>query len=263
MRLRRKLHGRASGLTESVSEETAPRLPDESSRKAPESALVGLFPHFLDTLRREPAFSISIVYILVAMAGIFYDEAFYRKFDIPVLSLAQIGDFLTAGIQQPVALVLVATTFPLCWLFDRINMRYRRKQRIKLERLRALPAPSTYQKVRLLYLGWRVEQLWYTRLSYLAVVIAYGWMFVSFYAEYRAAAAKQGDAAEVRVWLNGDTAEAAPRSPQIYLGAIANYVFVYDPSNSRSSILPVNAIARIEPVPRPAGKPGVVVAPIP
>src|SRR5690348_5040206 len=139
------------------------------------------------------------------MAGIFYDDAFYKKFDIPVLSLAQIGDFLTAGIQQPVALVLVATTFPLCWVFDRINMRHRRKQRLVLEGLRALPAPSWYQRLRLRYLVWRVEQVWYTRLSYLAVVVAYGWMFVSFYAEYRAAEVKQGEAAEVRIWLNEET----------------------------------------------------------
>jgi hypothetical protein len=246
-----------------VRDETAPLLSDESASKPSESALVGLFPHFLETLRREPALAISLTYLFVAMAGIFYDDAFYKKFDIPVLSLAEIGDFLTAGIQQPIALVLVATTFPLCWVFDRINMRHRRKQRRALEGLRALSAPSWYQRLRLRYLVWRVEQVWYTRLSYLAVVVAYGWMFVSFYAEYRAAAVKQGEAAEVRVWLNEETPAADPRPAKRYLGAISNYVFIYDPETARSSILPVESIIRIEPVPRPAGKPGVVVAPIP
>jgi hypothetical protein len=248
-----------------VGEETLPSLSSESSRDPPASALLGLLPHFLETLRREPALAISITYLLVAMAGIFYDVSFYRKFDIPVLSLAQLGDFLTAGIQQPVALVLVASTFPLCWLFDRINTGYRRRQRIELTRLRALEAPSPYERVRLNYLGWRVGQLWYTRLGYLAVIVAYGWMFVGFYADYRAAEAKEGDASQVLVWLNGEAEQpvTAPRHAWIYLGAVSNYVFVYDREAARSAILPVNAIARIEPIPAAPSKTGITVAPIP
>ena len=48
----------------------------ESAVDQPPSALLDLLPHFLDTLKREPALAISITYLLVAMAGIFYDVAF-------------------------------------------------------------------------------------------------------------------------------------------------------------------------------------------
>jgi len=34
-----------------------------------------------------------------------------------------------------------------------------------------------------------------------------------------------------------------------YLGAVANYVFLYDPATRRSVALPVNNIARLEPQP--------------
>jgi len=166
-----------------------------SGSPAPErgiSPLLDLLPHFFETLKREPALAISLTYLLVAMAGIFYDVAFYKKFAIPVLSLAQLGDFLTAGIQQPIALVLVASTFPICWLFDRINMRHRRRQRVEIERLKLVDAPRPYERLRLRYLGWRVGQIWEQRLAYLAVIVAYGWLFVGFYADYRADAAKQG-----------------------------------------------------------------------
>lgn len=229
------------------------------------SALLDLLPHFLDTLKREPALAISITYLLVAMAGIFYDVAFYRKFAIPVLSLAQLGDFLTAGIQQPIALVLVASTFPICWVFDRINMRHRRRQRLELERLRLIAEPRPYEKWRLAYLGWRVEQVWYTRFTYLAVVVAYGWMFVGFYADYRADEVKSGDATEVRVWLNGESGALAGSKSErwIYLGAISSYVFLYDREAAQATAVPVNAVARILPLPAPASKPGLVVAPIP
>jgi len=55
------------------------------------SPLQSLLPHVLDTLRREPAVAITLCYLLVAMAGIFYNYWFYRAFDIPVLTLSQIN----------------------------------------------------------------------------------------------------------------------------------------------------------------------------
>ncbi|HJT96809.1 MAG TPA: hypothetical protein VJ696_00700 [Rhodanobacteraceae bacterium] len=240
-------------------------LPGEPVADEPTSPLLDLLPHFFETLKREPALAISLTYLLVAMGGIFYDVAFYRKFAIPVLSLAQLGDFLTAGIQQPIALVLVASTFPICWVFDRINMRHRRRQRLEIERLESLPAPTWYERLRRRYLGWRVRQVWETRLAYLAVIVAYGWLFVGFYADYRADAVKQGDAAEVRIWLNGEGgALAGSKSDRwTYLGAISSYVFVYDRAAAQATAVPVNAVARIEPFPEPPSKTHFMVAPIP
>jgi len=95
----------------------APTIPDATASRPtadaeqPVSALFEVLPHVLRTLRREPALVITLTYVLVAMAGIFYDYAFYRQFDIPALSLSQISDFLGAGIQQPMAIVLVLSTF--------------------------------------------------------------------------------------------------------------------------------------------------------
>jgi hypothetical protein len=242
-----------------------PSPPGDSVPERGISPLLDLMPHFLATLKREPALAVSLTYLLVAMAGIFYDVAFYRKFSIPVLSLAQLGDFLTAGIQQPIALVLVASTFPICWLFDRINMRHRRRQRADIERLKGLAQPTAFEKLRLRYLDWRVKMIWEQRLAYLAVIVVYGWLFVGFYADYRADAVKTGAAAEVRVWLNGESgALAASKSDRwTYLGAISSYVFVYDRDAAQSLIVPASAVARIEPFPAPASKTRFVVAPIP
>jgi hypothetical protein len=254
-----------------VGEADAPLVRDPPAaladpRRTSSSPLLDLLPHFIDTLRREPALAISLTYLLVAMAGIFYDVSFYRLFGIPVLSLAQLGDFLTAGIQQPMALVLVFSTFPLCWVFDRINERFRQRHRDDLAKLEAdRSSENLYGRARRLFLGWRVRQLWYTRLNYLVLIFAYGWIFVGYYADHRAEAVKRGDAAEVRVWLNGESA-AMPSSASdtwTYLGATSSYVFVYDRAGNRSSIVPVNAIARIAPVVAPPTTPAVVVAPIP
>ena len=229
------------------------------------SALQNMLPHVIDTLRREPAVAITLGYLLVAMAGIFYNYWFYRAFDIPVLTLSQISDFLVAGLQQPMALLLVLSTFPLCWVMDLYNKRSRIKHVHDLARLRALAAPSPWQRMRRRFLEWRIGEMRYTQLSYVAVVAVYGWAFVGIYAKYRAEAVKRGDVSEVRVWLNGDSAGIAAGQPATwsYLGAVANYVFVYDRGEGRALVLPVNAIARLQPLPAPKRAGGLYIAPIP
>ena len=236
--------------------------PDSGS---PVSALLEMLPYVLRTLKREPALAITLMYLFVAMAGIFYNFSFYRRFDVPVLTLSQIGDFLVAGIQQPMALVLVLSTFPLCWVFDWINMRGRRRRAAAAARLRALPSPTYVQRSRLVMFEWLNARRWYTQLTYVLVVLLYSWTFVSIYAGYRADLVKHGDAPAVRLWMNGAAEPLAPAGPRpwTYLGAIAEYVFVYDRETGRAAILPVNAIGRIEPVARAGSKPGLVVAPIP
>jgi len=239
-----------------------PQRPDAK----PASALQSLLPHLLRLLRREPAAAITIGYLLVAMAGIFYNERYYAKFGIPVLTLSQIGDFLVAGIQQPTALLLVLSTVPLCWVFDFFNARSRRKHIAKLGRLRQRADLSAWQRLRLRFLEWRVREQWYTQLGYVAVVVGYGWMFVTLYADYRADRVRRGEAAEVRVWLEGDAGGLQPAQGQswTYLGAISNYVFVYDRAGARSVILPLDNIQRIEPVKSEASPgSGPLVVPIP
>lgn len=230
------------------------------------SALFEVLPHVLRTLRREPALVITLTYALVAMAGIFYDYAFYRQFDIPALSLSQISDFLGAGIQEPIAIVLVLSTFPLCWLFDRINIWGRRRRAAEGARLKAAPSLNAWKRRRLAFIVGMNERRGYMRLVYAVIVVAYAWTFVSNYAGHRAEAVKRGDALEVELRMNDGTAlltGANGRKPWIYLGAISQYVFVYDREAGRSKIVPVNAIAAIEPIPRPPSGSGLMVAPIP
>jgi hypothetical protein len=212
------------------------------------SVLLGFLPHASRVFRREPAVAITICYLLVAMAGIFYNYSYYSKFGIPILTLSQISDFLVAGLQQPMALVLVLSTFPLCWVIDCFNLYNRRKRARRRDALLSTPGDSRLKRVR----TWLLLPFprWLTGVAYVAITIIYGWLFVNAYAGHRAHAVKQGDAGLVTIWLSGDanqlTSEAQGR--WTYLGAVSNYVFVYDIGAKRSVILPINNITRIEPV---------------
>src|SRR5690606_27336125 len=124
-----------------------------------DSPLLALLPHGLRLLRREPALGITLAYLLTALAGISYASSFYRQFDVPVLSLMQIGDFLIAGLQQPVAILLVLSTLPICWAMDRWNMRIFRRQLAAQQRLRGLETLSFLQRLRLRYLDWNISDV--------------------------------------------------------------------------------------------------------
>lgn len=233
-----------------------PDLPEQHS------PLLAILPYILRTFRREPALALTVCYLFVALAGIYYDYGFYeRGFGIPVLTLAQAGDFLVAGLQQPMALVLLISTLPLCWIFDWFTVRNRRKDSRRRERLRGLTQLTWRQKLHMRYLDWHLGSLWTAQLAYAAIVVLYGWSFVLIYAGHRVDQVKQGAGQRVSVRLNGEAADlrASDGAAWSYLGAVSNYVFVYDHVAGRAVILPVNAIARIQPEPS-RGKPDLAPA---
>lgn len=241
----------------------APKRAGPVAVRGDESALHTVLPHLIRLLRREPALAISLGYLFVVGAGIFYNFSFYRKFDIPVLALSQIGDFLVAGIQQPIAIVLVLSTLPLCWLFDRWSAKYRRRNLAERERLQSLSSLSLWQRGRLKLADWTLGQPHQELIAYLLIVPLYGWAFVAQYAQYRADAIRRGEADAVRVWLADAGADPDQGRSFTWLGATGSYVFVYDAQTKRALILPVENVARIEPVPRPPRIPVAKLAPKP
>ena len=228
------------------------------------STLSDSLPPLKRLFAREPALGITAAYLLVAMAGIFHGYRYYRHFGIPILSLSQVSDFLVAGIQEPIALLLVLSTLPLIWVFDRVNVRARRRYRAAHARLQAVAQPAWWQRLRLRWLSWQLfHARWYLQVSYLAVLFLYGWMFVALYADYQVARIERGGAPQVRVWQGGQLLRPSSGETWRYLGAVSNYVFVYDPGTRSAQILPVESIERIEPVaPVKAGNLPVVV-PVP
>lgn len=231
-------------------------MPDATDRpaapsKVRHSTLDALLPHILGAFKREPALALTVAYLMVALAGIYYDYNFYQRFGIPVLSLAQIGDYLVAGLQRPMAIALVAATLPLCWLIDRFNAFTRFRESARRDRLLALPQRRWWHGLYLRYLNWHLGRVWGLYVAYVLVIFLYGWMFVRGYAIYNAVTIKRGDVAQVVVRLQGADADLPASHAQTwgYLGAVSNYVFLYDRDARQPLVLPVNAIASLRPSP--------------
>lgn len=214
------------------------------------SALAAVLPHIFRTFRREPALALTVAYLLIALAGIYYDYSFYQKgFGIPILSMAQIGDYLVAGLQQPMAILMMLLTLPICWLMDRLNVFFRRRYEAEREKLRALRTRRWRQGLRLRYLNWQLGSLWPMRITYLVVIFGYSWMFVGTYATSNVIKVKRGAGTQVAVQLVGTDADLAAGGVPTwsYLGAVSNYVFVYDHVSRQPLILPINAVASLRP----------------
>ena len=242
----------------------SPIVPAATPSSSDKTVLHVVMPHVLDTLKREPALAITLAYLLVALAGIYFNVSYYDEFGIPILTLSQISDYLVAGLQRPMALVLALSTFPLVWGIDYLNARRRRRDVVRREELLSRGPPKGWDRVRM---RWYARPRWVAGCGYLIIVFFYGWLFVSKYAHFEAKDVRQGEAAQVRVALSAPTATAQDvdlSQPVVYLGAVTNYVFVYDPRSRHSAILPVNNIVRIEPVSaEPDNRPHLTIAPIP
>ena len=251
MWLRRKFHCGFGRLSIVGVDETAPNsqiVPAANPPGSEKTVLHLVMPHVLDTLKREPALAFTLAYLLVALAGIYFNVSYYDEFGIPILTLSQISDYLVAGLQRPMALLLALSTFPLVWGIDRLNGHRRRRDSVRREELRSRGSPKGWDRVRMRWYG---RPRWVAGCGYLTIVFFYGWLFVSKYAHLEAKDVRQGLADQVHVALNAP--DASPpgvdlSQPVVYLGAVTNYVFVYDPRSRRSAVLPVNNISRIEPI---------------
>lgn len=241
----------------------SPLTPATQSVPHDKTVLHVVMPHVADTLKREPALAISLAYLLVALAGIYFNVSYYDEFGIPILTLSQISDYLVAGLQRPMALLLALSTFPLVWGIDYMNARRRRRDAVRREELIGRGPPKGWDRVRM---RWYNRPRWVAACGYLIILFFYGWLFVSKYAHFEAKDVRQGAATQVRIALTAPT--SSPQGvdlsqPVVYLGAVTNYVFVYDPRSRHSAVLPVNNISRIEPVNSEPPLPHVLVAPIP
>lgn len=160
------------------------------------------------------------------------------------------------------AIALVVATLPLSWVFDRFNAWVRRREIARRDRLRALPRRHWWQALYLRYLDRRVHARWVLFVAYVLVFFVYGWMFVRGYAIYNAVLVKRGEVTQVAVRLVGANADLASSAAPTwgYLGAVSNYVFLYDPASRQPLVLPVNSVASLRPpvAARPASNWGAV-----
>lgn len=207
----------------------------------PEKGLIPL-------LKREPTLLFTLAYVGVTAIGIWSSYWFYRHFRISVVEYFQVGDFVVAGLREPVNLLsfgLIMALMALTYLPTYYE--YRHPQQV--DRIR-----RTHWWGRLVFplsSSPFVRRRWYQlspeTMVFCVLLIALATLTVS-HARDKARAIVDGGGQRVRVTLSG---ERQPLQGEArLLGTSNGYVYLYWPENGRTEVIVQESIARVETLPR-------------
>ena len=210
-------------------------------------------PRLLGRFASEPALAITACYLFIGAVGLFSSYWYYRALGIPVLEYYQVSDFLIAGLRDGfnflallamLALGLVA--YSSAWFELRNPERVRQLRRHWWARLWFNRYASPLRKRR-----WHDPS---PELALLLGTLLGGGVLMVDHANDRAQAVRDGAGRPLRITLQGD---ARPLQGEARLvGTSSSHVFLHWPANGRTEALPVEAVARIEHLPRmPSPKP--------
>lgn len=208
---------------------------------APEKGLIPL-------LKREPTLLFTLAYVGVTTIGIWSSYWFYRHFRISVVEYFQVGDFVVAGLREPINLLsfgLIMLLLALAYLPTYYEYRHPQQvDRIRRTRWWArLVFPLSSSPF--------VQRKWYQpspeTMMIFVLLLAVASMTVS-HARDKARAIADGGGHRVRITLSG---ERLPLQGEArLLGTSNGYVYLYWPANGRTEVLVQESVARIETLPR-------------
>ena len=192
-------------------------------------------------LYNEPALWIPIAYLCTAALGLWASFWYYRPFKIPILQYMQAGDFLVAGLRDPIYFLLVLGSFAIGWLTSRVDV-WRERDPQRLERLRR------HWWGRMLAPRWQEHRWWIgSRMSAssalaASVIWATMWLVLG-YVEGRADSLLEGKGTQIALHFAG--IDSAGAQSALLIGTTAEWVLVYWPDRHAAETIPQQSIARI------------------
>ncbi len=188
---------------------------------------------------RHPGFIVSLAYLLLTMGGVFYGWAFFKRFDVPYLQIADFSDLLISGVREPVSLVLLVGGLAVGFGFDRI-MRYTYQMQ-KLWRCE----PRSLKRSAIIMFCYTPKYRVSVGIWIIVAFVVYTWMFVALYAGWKSAQIRAGFGDPIQLYTGGQTNRP---DPTLLIGSTLNYIITYDNSSGQSVITPVESVDRILPL---------------
>lgn len=191
-------------------------------------------------LRADTGLALTLGYVMLTLVGMAYLARFYAAFQINIFDYADAGDFLLAGLRDPLVMVFTLGPVPGAWLYMRLVGWFDRRTPVALRPMR-----------------WGNE-LWERTRRPLLLLLILTWTTAAVlsYARTSARRVHEGHGKAVVVeYMNTavDTAggPGVPARPLFLLGTTARYVFLFDPARPGAIIVPVGNVARIIVAPLP------------
>jgi hypothetical protein len=184
---------------------------------------------------------LTLGYLAVTIVGMVSSWALYARFGVNVFHFAQIGDFLLAATAWPLAslsVVFALVAIAIIMRLDRWADRYR--------------------WYRLMYFDSdRARSVFRSRPMLAVYAALYVWLATVMHANWYESRLRSGEGARVRVELQSGTylgrMGTTPFEAAL-IGATSGYVFLYDAASAQATVVPLENLASLVPLGRPAAR---------
>ena len=223
---------------------TPPTPGPPSAVAAPAAAVaaaddVSIVRRIWGVFRREPLLLVTCSYLFISAYGLWDSYWFYRRFDIPILEFMQSSDYFVAGLRRPEYLGLLAWILATSWLAlwpERWRQRHpERAVRVQQRWWGRLLVPRRTD-------WWTYMGLHPETMAALAALVAMALLLYTA-GNSRAQRIHDGGGHAVSVRLLGAAQEMAGEWRM--LGTSSAFVFVWNPSQRRAEVLPIDSLAAV------------------
>ncbi len=170
-----------------------------------------------ETLARNPALLVSLLYLTASLIGLVYSWAFLRAFEVNVFRYADISDFLLASLKEPFTWLLAVAAVAAVALDNGMSLRVQRR------------GPSRFMR-------WYGNKR-YRQVNYLVLVVLVLSFLFSF-ASINEEKIRDGKGEVFSVSLS----DSSPPKRRVMLGTTARYVFLFDQTTGGVDIHPIESI---------------------
>lgn len=190
----------------------------------------------------NPGLVLSLGYLYLTGIGMAYQARFYRAFGVDILDFTDAGDFILAGVRDPIIMLLSLAPFPLAWGYLSLVRRAAEAAGRRLKR----PPP-------------REDGIMYhplvKRLGVGIMLLTWILAFLATYGRYAAREVRKGRGTQVTVEMSAGGDSLASRTATL-LGTSARYIFLHDVDTRKTDVIPFENVVRLQvtaPPPRKRG----------
>jgi hypothetical protein len=200
-----------------------------------ENPVKNLFKYF----QKEPGHALTFGYVLLIFIGLIFDYFYYKGFNINVIQFVELDDLLLAPVQDIRVLICVFVFGIIMFLLIEFDIWWSVKH------------PDNYKKwYRFSYFKdpFSENGKRYRFFLFIFGFIAYIMMGASTYSNLKAKKVKQGKEDKIQITFNNPSIDSVyiKNKPLFFVGKTKSFVFVYDSTIKKTSILNVSEIQKIE-----------------
>lgn len=186
-----------------------------------------MFSHLRRFFHEHPTMLLTSCYFIITAIGVLYSYFFYREFDINILKLADLSDFLLASILEPYTLLafifLSATSFLLFLLDTSFRKRFPKYGKFAEKRFFAKYTDP---------------------IGFLFIVVVLNYSFIESLAINNSRQIKQDGGDIVLIRLADPGKDSAEKQLSL-LGSSSRYAYFFDTNRQTSLIIPVENVSFI------------------